>query len=269
MIGTDLRESAGDAWTVWASPIHARGSDWLGAAGTLVAAAALSRFDDNIDRWAVRHQDDGALHVLQPIRTGGVAFSGRTITPVALGTLAVGLITKNQGLQEGLFGCATAYASSSIVRTYVIYPLVARTRPDPRSSNGEAAPAVQGDQYHFAFPGSHDWGQHSFPGGHLANVTACTAFLTRRYSWKYVDPVLWTAVGAVAVARTLDRGHWASDELVGAAFGYAVGKVVALRSLKRDARSTHADSTVVTQRAAQLFIEPDEIGMRAGWKIAF
>jgi hypothetical protein len=224
--------------------MHAKGSDWLGAAGTLVAAAALSRFDDNIDRWAVRHQDDGALHVLEPIRTGGVAFSGRTITPVALGTLAVGLITKNQGLQEGLFGCATAYASSSIVRTYVIYPLVARTRPDSRSTAGQPPPAVQGDQYHFAFPGSHDWGQHSFPGGHLANVTACTEFLTRRYSWKYADPVLWTAVGAV-------------------------GKVVALRSLERESRATRSDSTIAAHREAQLFLDPPRVACGSGGRPPF
>jgi len=232
-----------------------------------VGRADITASRNNIDRWAVRHSNDGALHVLEPVRTGGVLFSGRTITPIALGTLALSLVTKNEGVQEGLFGCATSYASSSIVRTFVIYPLVARTRPDARSANVSPPPAIQGDQYHFDFPGESDWGRHSFPGGHLANITACAEFLTRRYSWGVIEPAIWTVVGGVAVARTLDRGHWASDELAGAAFGFAVGKIVALRSNKRESRGAQSDSTVAERRDQALFVEPAADGMRVGWKL--
>jgi N-methylhydantoinase B/oxoprolinase/acetone carboxylase alpha subunit len=124
----------------------------------------------------VRHRNDGFFNFLDPIREGGVAFSGKTITPVAVGALAVSLAIKSERIQEGLFGCLSAYAAASAVRTFVAYPLIARTRPD--SSRGiQTPPAKQGDQYHFDFPGTSNWGRHALPGGHVANVAACAAML--------------------------------------------------------------------------------------------
>jgi hypothetical protein len=233
MLATDLRHVAGDAWSVWTSPLRARPHDWLTAAGLVVLSASVSPWDDNIDRWAVAHQKDKAYDVLKPIRTGGVAFTGKAVTPVALGLLVVSLATKNETMQEGLFGCVTSYGASSIVRTFVVYPTIGRTRPDPRSPGGPPPPATHGDQYKFSFPGSSAWGEHSLPGGHLANVLACGEFLTSRYSMGLVEPAIWAVIAGVALGRTLDRGHWASDELLGAAFGYGVGREVALRSKRR------------------------------------
>ena len=233
MLATDLRHVAGDVWDVWTSPLRGRPKDWFTAAGFVALSAAVSPLDDNIDRWATAHRNDKAYDILDPVRTGGAAFTGKTITPVALGLLVVALATKSETLQEGLFGCVTAYGASSIVRTFVIYPTIGRTRPDPRSPDGPPPPAKEGDQYHFSFPGKSAWGQHSLPGGHLANVTACGEFLTSRYSMGIVEPAIWALVGGVALGRTLDRGHWASDEVLGAAFGYAVGRQVGLRSKRR------------------------------------
>ena len=109
-------------------------------------------------------RDDNAFDFISPFRSGGAAFSGKTITPVAVGVLVLSLATKNETLQEGLFGCVTAYGASSIVRTFVVYPIVARTRPEPRVPDVVAPPATEGDQYKFAIPGSSDWGKHSLPG---------------------------------------------------------------------------------------------------------
>jgi hypothetical protein len=236
MLATDIRHVAGDAWSVWTSPLRGRPRDWITAAGVVALSAAVSPWDDNIDRWAVAHREDKAYDFLNPIRTGGAAFTGKAITPVALGLLVVSLAIKNETMQEGLFGCVTAYGASSIVRTFVIYPTIARTRPDPRSPHGPPPPATEGDQYKFSFPGNSAWGEHSLPGGHLANVLACGEFLTARYSMGIVEPAIWALIAGVALGRTLDRGHWASDELLGAAFGYGVGREVALRSNRRAAR---------------------------------
>jgi membrane-associated phospholipid phosphatase len=252
MLAADLGYVAGDAWDVWTSPLRGRRRDWLTAAGVVGLAAAVSPLDDNVDRWATAHRNDRAYDFLDPVRTGGAAFTGKTITPVALGLLVVSLATKNTTLQEGLFGCVTAYGASSLVRTFVVYPLVARTRPDPRSPDGPPPPAKEGDQYHFAFPGKSAWGEHSMPGGHLANIAACSEFLTSRYSMGVVEPAIWALVGGVALGRTLDRGHWVSDEVVGAAFGYAVGRQVALRSRRREAK----DSPRTEADGFQPFVSP-------------
>ena len=255
MLETDVRNVIGDAWDVWTSPLHAHQRDWLGAAGMIALSAAVSPWDDEVDRWAVRHRTDKGFDVLKELREGGIAFSGRTIGPVAAGALAVSLLTRNQRFQEGLFGCLTAYGASSAVRTFVVYPLVARLRPDSGHSGVQPPPAKSGDQYKFEFPGTSDWGRHSLPGGHVANVVACAEFLTRRFSMGLVEPAMWALAGGVAVSRTLDRRHWTSDQVIGAALGFAVGKQIALRSSRRvartDTRSADGDwAPFFTRRAA-------------------
>jgi membrane-associated phospholipid phosphatase len=263
-----VKNSVGDAWDVWTSPLRGRPNDWLITAAVIGGSAALSPLDDDVDRWAANHRDDRAFKVLDPVRPGGWAFSGRTITPVALGVLALAVATNNQRLEEGLFGCATSYGASSVVRTFVVYPLVARTRPDPLRNNGPAA--QPGDQYHFDFPGSGEWGEHSIPGGHLANITACITFLTRRYHLgTIVEPLLMATVAGVGVARTLDRAHWLSDHTLGLAFGYAVGREVALRSSRRNAKRTGSADAESRGSASALFLAPGVNGTRVGWQISF
>lgn len=260
MLQADISHVIGDAWNVWTSPLRSTKRDWLGVAGTVAVAAAFMPFDDNIDRWAVKHSDDNAFDFISPFRSGGAAFSGKTITPVAVGVLVLSLATKNETMQEGLFGCVTAYGASSVVRTFVIYPVVARTRPDPRVPGVVARPAREGDQYDFAIPGSSDWGRHSLPGGHIANVAACAEFLTSRFSMGVVEPAIWALAGAIGLGRTLDRGHWTSDQVIGAAFGYAVGRQVALRSRRR---AEHRSSRTSTHSG--LFIGPQRGALKLGW----
>jgi hypothetical protein len=264
----NVKNSLGDAWDVWTSPLRGGSSDWLAAGAVVAGSAAISPLDDNVDRWARDHRDDDAFNVLDPLRPGGWAFSGKTITPVAIGALALAVATNNQRLEEGIFGCATSYGASSVVRTLVFYPLVARTRPDPDRNNGPAA--QDGDQYHFGFPGSSEWGEHSLPGGHLANITACVTFLTSRYHLgRVVEPVLWAVVGGVATARTLDRAHWLSDETLGFFFGYAVGRQVALRSSRREEKRTASLDDRRPERGWSFVLAPGVNGTRVGWQLTY
>jgi membrane-associated phospholipid phosphatase len=244
--------------------LRARPKAWLGALGVFGVGAALSPFDDNIDRWAVRHRSGNTFSVLKEFREGGNAFSGKVVTPIAIATLGVALVAKNQTLQEGLFGCLSSYAASSVVRNYVVYPLIARDRPDQRIDGVVFPAAEHGDQYDFDVPGSGEWGGHSFPGGHIANVAACAEFLTARYSMGFVEPALWLVVGGIGVGRVLDRRHWTSDQVVGALFGYAVGREVALRSIRRANRSTDRRTD-----SGGLFLSPTASGVRGGWSVDF
>jgi hypothetical protein len=240
-IGSDIGNAGKDVIGVWVSPFSASGRDWLGFLATLGAAAAVSPLDDDVDRWAIRNRNASELGFLKELRRGGVAYGGNKIVPFAIVAYGVGVATNNQGLRDGLFGCVASYASASIPRTQILYRLVARDRPDTARNRTEGVPeqppAQQGDQYEFDFPGSPgEWGKHSAPGGHVANIAACASFLTSRFQMGYVEPVLHAIVGGVGVGRLLDRGHWASDQIVGVVFGYAVGREVARRSLDRLSR---------------------------------
>ena len=80
MLATDIRHVAGDAWDVWTSPLRGRPRDWLTAAGVVALSAAVSPLDDNVDRWAVAHQNDKAYDFLKPIRTGGANLLSSALT---------------------------------------------------------------------------------------------------------------------------------------------------------------------------------------------
>ena len=264
ILGTNIRNSAGDVWDVWTSPFRGSSGDWLYALGIVAGTTGVSLADAGADRLAVNQSNDAVWSILEPFREGGVAFSGRLITPIALGTLAVGVANRNTRLQEGLLGCGAAYAASSAIRTYVLYPVIARTRPDS-SRDIKTPPATFGEQYRINVPGSRSWGRHSFPGGHIANVSACAAFLTRRYSMGAAAAIPWAIVGGVGVARMLDRRHWLSDQAIGIAFGYAVGKQFAVRSSHR-ANSETADPTAGRNALRRV---PDDRAFHVAWNLAF
>jgi membrane-associated phospholipid phosphatase len=79
-----------------------------------------------------------------------------------------------------------------------------------------------------------------------------------------VEPVIWAMAGAIGLGRTLDRGHWTSDQLIGAAFGFAVGKQVALRSKRRAERGTSRESD-----NSGMFISPRRGALSVGWNVRF
>ena len=233
MVGYDILHAGGDIIGSWAAPFHSTARDWLTAGAVVGLGAAISPLDDNIDRWFLAHQDDKVWSALKEFREGGAAFAGKTITPVAAGVYVIGLATKNRGIRDAVWGCVASYASESVVRSQVMYRLVGRLRPDSIRSEHVQVPSKDGDQYKFSFPGGNAWGKHSLPAGHVANVAACASFLQHRFQNPYVSIPAYAIVAGVGIGRQVDRRHWTSDTILGALFGYAVGKEVALRSRER------------------------------------
>lgn len=273
-LGSDIRDAGGDMIAVWLSPFHARARDWGLALGTFAGGAALSPIDDDVDRYMVRHRYDWFYDkALSPVREGGVLFSGKYLVPVAGAAYVVGLATHNQAVRDAFLGCISAYASTSVVRSVVAYNLVARTRPDSARDPANASPpAQQGDQYKIDF-GRGGWGRNSFPAGHTANMAACASYLSHRFDSRAVATVAYTFAGAVAVGRLVDRRHWTSDSFVGWVFGYAAGKLVAQRTLRRERATSGAaaGSADLTPAPDQRGLYFTTLGDRAafGWRTTF
>lgn len=273
-LGSDVRDFGGDMVAVWLSPLHAHPRDWALTLGTFAGGAALMPIDDNVDRYMYQHRYDWFYDkALSPVREGGVLFSGKYLVPVAGAGYVVGLATHNRALRDSFLGCISAYASTSVVRSVVAYNLVARTRPDSARNPANASPpAQQGDQYKIDF-GRGGWGRNSFPAGHTANMAACASFLSHRFQSRTVATVAYTFAGAVAVGRLVDRRHWTSDSFVGWIFGYAAGKLVAERTLRRERGSGNAAGgtagAATTADDRGLYITT--IGDRAafGWRATF
>ena len=266
MVASDVVYAAGDAVGTWTAPFHSSGRDWLTAGAVLAASAAFMPIDDDINRWFFRHQTSGAWKPLKELREGGTAFAGKTITPVAAGLYVVGISTKSRGIRDGVWGCVASYASESVMRTQVLYRLVARNRPDSIRGSHVATPSVQGDQYKFDFPGKSSWGKHSVPAGHVANVAACASFLSHRFDKPYITIPAYAVALGVGVGRMVDRRHWTSDTVLGALFGYAFGKEVAIRSLERRQREGGASDD---GGGGALYFAPDGDGIVVGWRATF
>ena len=282
MLEYDVKNAVIDLASVWATPFQARGRDWLTAAAVIAGGAAITPFDDNIDRWFLANQNSNAWSVLKELRPGGSAYSGKTITPVVAGLYVVGIATKSTHIRDGVWGCAASYASSSIVRNYVFYQIIGRVRPDSAKKHPDnfvPMPTKQGDQYKFeAFPGN-AWGKHSLPGGHVANIAACASFLGNRFDMGYAEPIGYLVAAGVGIGRLVDRRHWSSDTFIGAIYGYAVGKEVARRSLRRreqakqegrrDASASDAIDTRGAPDARQFYLTPSSRGVSFGLQWTF
>jgi membrane-associated phospholipid phosphatase len=263
MLQDDFKNFGGDTWAVWTSPFRATTQGWLTTGLMVAGTAAISPLDDNVDRWMVRNEGNSAWSAIKELREGGRAFSGKYVTPAAGVALIYGLATKNTKIQEGIFGCAASYVSGSVVRNYVLYALVGRERPD--SSRDDAItspPASEGDQYHFTFPGKSQWGMHSMPAGHAANIMACATFLNNRFEMGYVEPVLYALTAGIGIGRLVDRRHWTSDTFLGMGFGYAIGREVAKRSLGRANKSA-------ASALSGAYLNPSRNGLTVGWKTTF
>jgi hypothetical protein len=264
-VGNALRDIVGS----WTAPFHSTARDWMQAGVAVAGSAAISPLDDNVDRWVVAHQNDGAWSVLKPLRQGGVLYSGKYITPAVGGLYIIGLATKSQTVRDGIWGCLAAYTSGSVVRNQVLYRVISRTRPDSSKShpNGYVAPpAKQGDQFDIEF-GSSNWGRHSFPGGHVANIASCAGFLANRFEMGYAEPVVYLITAGVGVGRMVDRRHWTSDTVLGTIFGYAIGKEIATRSLRRKNGSSGRASGEGLLDG--LYATPEGAGLQVGWRRSF
>jgi hypothetical protein len=275
MIGKDLEHAGRDIGAVWLAPFDASSRDLLAGIFVVGLGTALSPLDDDIDRWAVRHKNSSAFDVLEPVRKGGFLYGGGALAPVAAGVYIVGIVTKRQGIRDAIMGCGATWLSNNILRHQVLYRFIGRERPDSTRGRDVNWPAAEpGDQYNIQlndWEGA-PWGMHSFPGGHIANIAGCASFFTNRFDWGFVEPILYAFTGAVYVARLVDRAHWNSDQIVGTAFGWAIGREIALRQLRREAARTNpanANGSASVAPRDGFFVTRTSDAMRLGWQKTF
>lgn len=275
MIAKDVENAGRDIGAVWLSPFDASARDLLSGIFVVGLGTAISPADDDIDRWVVRNQNSSAFDVLEPVRKGGFLYGGGVLAPVAAGVYIVGIVTKRQGIRDAITGCGATWLSNNVLRHQVLYRFIGRERPDPTRGTDPNWPAAEpGDQYTIKGNGwdGAPWGMHSFPGGHIANIAGCASFFTNRFDWGFVEPILYAFTGAVYVARLVDRAHWNSDQVVGTAFGWAIGKEIAHRQLRREAArnspSTANSSASVAPREG-FYVTRTSEDVRVGWQIVF
>jgi len=274
MIGKDIEHTGRDIFAVWTSPFDGSPRDYASALFLIGSAVAISPIDDDVDRWAARNGNSSARDFLEPFRKGGALYGGGRAVPAVAALYVAGIVTKKQGLRDAVTGCGATWAANHVFRRYVLYQLIGRERPDPTRGENPPPPAQPGDQYRFDIPNGGDWGWNSTPGGHIANIAGCASFFNNRYKLGFVEPVLYGFAGAIWLARTVDRAHWTSDNWLGAVMGYAIGREVAHRQLKREAdrKAAIANGSVgatLLPPSDGPYIVRGQDGMRFGWEFRF
>ena len=239
----DWRDAGKDVLSVWGSPFDASGRDWALFGATLAVTGASMLIDQPVSDWAIRNKDAWGFRAIDPVRRGGVLFSGKYLVPPIAAAYIAGVAFNNQDLRDFVTGCASSWAANSFARK-AVYRLVGRARPD----------TMPDDPQHWDGPqGGRDWQMRSFPAGHFANGMACVSYWNHRFKLGAAEPALYALAAAIGIGRLADEAHWTSDSVLGGIFGYAVGREVARRSLKRNAKRGAAAATPLTNSPASSF----------------
>lgn len=270
-IGNDIQYFVQGVGWVWTSPVRGDQRGWLVVAATGAAFALALPLDEPLDEWVLKDTTRALFRALKPFRKGGDFYGGSFMGPIAIGAYAVGVAFDKPEVRDAIVGCGASWFANSYGRKNTVYRLAGRARPSAERGNW----TWLGPNYRDKVPNQEGndstWHYRSFPGGHISNVTACASFFSNRYEWGYVEPALFGLALAVGVGRIPDRAHWLSDQIVGAVFGYAVGKAVADRQLSRKAKRLARDQGAATagQQSSHLIANPHEDAFRIGWQVRF
>jgi membrane-associated phospholipid phosphatase len=232
----DIATFTGDIWSVWTSPAHFDHRDVAPLAVTAGAFALGTRIDSVTRVWMVTHERTALMRVLSPIREGFPVpvyelGSGQYLLPLSGALYLSGRLSHSVNLRDAGLGCAAGHLASLGIRS-VTYRLVSRARP-----------RITPKPLEVGVPGSHDWFWHSFFSGHIANSMACASFVGHRYSLGLAEPLPYAYATLIGLGRMADGEHWASDTMLGAIVGFAIGREIAARQLDRRAAPVTVSAT--------------------------
>ena len=145
-------------------------------------------------------------------RAFGDPFVGLGLTA---GTALVGALTQHEDIKQiGIVSLKALLAAD--IATGILKVTVGRARPDYSSHPDDFRP--------FSF----NRDQYSFPSGHTAHAFSIATVLTRRFgqTHAWVPYAVYSVATATAVSRVLDRQHWVTDVVAGAAIGTLAGRLV-------------------------------------------
>jgi membrane-associated phospholipid phosphatase len=235
MLEEDFTHMAKDMVAVWASPFDAKGRDWLIAAGSLGAFGLAMFADQSVSDWAIRNEGSDFFKALEPVRRGGVLFSGKYVIPPILGVYVLGVALKNQDMRDFVTGCMSSWGAQQMVRRVATYTF-GRARPDT-TDTPDVSP--NDPQIWELGGGWGNWNMRSFPAGHFANLMSCATYWNHRFRLGVAGPLVYGVALAVGFGRTADDAHWFSDHVIGGILGYAVGREIARRAKRRASGLPH------------------------------
>lgn len=204
-----------DTRAIIKAPLHWNKNQWLAFGGlTLVAAGVYFKDEQIQNTFQINRSHAGDQITRYLIEPWGSGLYSAALLAVLY---TDGLLSMNARLKKtALLGTKTLI----ITAAYSRIPKYVFQRHRPFQDTPPQPMAWEGPLHGF----SHFT---SFPSGHAVSAFALATVIASEYSDHWAIPILaFTLAGTVSLSRMYDNKHWASDVLVGAAFGYAMGKLI-------------------------------------------
>lgn len=200
-----------DAGDIVTAPTRWNGKQWLGFGGVTITTLGFMVFDDEIQGMFQRNRSD----LTNDISHYGLEPWGNYYAIGAVGGVYLhGLIWDNdKSKRVGLLVAKASILTAAFTRI----PKYAFQRVRPSDTNN--------NPYIFEGPFS-DYTNTSFFSGHTSFAFSIATIFASEYKGTWVPPVAYTMAALTGISRIHDNRHWASDVVMGAAFGYAVAKLV-------------------------------------------
>lgn len=213
-VGHGLQQVGGDIRAAVTSPTRMEGDDWKTLGGVVAVGALLFAFDEDIDGFVQRNENDGSVfeatrHVGEEIE--GVGLMGDT-WPYYAGAMTLGYFTRWDRLKRmGAEILLSQYLAGSLRNASKL--ILGRRRPN----EGKGA-------YFFELNGG-----TSFPSGHAASVFALAEVLAHHADRRWATVTIYSLATAQAYQRLTASAHWASDVWIGAVSGVAAARFIVSR----------------------------------------
>lgn len=212
-----LKHTARDAGSVLIAPIGWKKEEWVKASAIVAGLILISTQDKNIKNLAQSIRTPTTNYLSHNVfeKFGDIG----TLLPALGVSYATSLVIKNEKLKNTTLTAIESAAITSILTSLGKYTFH-RTRP-----------LHTDNQYEFQGPNLKQ-GNVSFPSGHTGSAFAIATVFAEAYKDKAIIPILaYSAATLAGLSRIHDNKHWFSDVAVGAALGYATGKLVSNRRL--------------------------------------
>lgn len=180
--------------------------------GSLLLIEPLEGFDERATR---ELSDPGSEGQSAPRASGRALGTMPASLAITVGTHLIGRLTGSSALQRAGLHSLEALVAADLA-TQVFKLGVGRARPSISSDSDKF------DSFKF------DSDYHSFPSGHASHVFAVAATISRdlKDDAPWVPFVAYPLATWTATTRVLDRKHWVTDVIGGAALGMLTSRFV-------------------------------------------
>ena len=194
------------------APARWQKPEWIAFGGVVAGGATLYIFDNKINNFFQRHQTSGLNNVakygMEPLGSGVYSF------PFVAGFYFYGVATHNAKMMRVAMAATQAVIIGG-VSVEVVKHIFGRVRPyQSIPANPRLWMGPKGFQY------------VSFPSGHtVVAFSLATVFASAYKDKPWVGILSYGLATGVGLSRIYNDDHWSSDVLIGAALGFAIGKV--------------------------------------------